>query len=173
MNGALRKGHRRAAVIAAALGIPLGLGLFTFHYAKGSSYLSTDPDACVNCHIMQREYDGWQKASHKNVAVCVDCHLPTSFFAKYFVKGENGFRHSRGFTFQDFHEPIQITPRDAEVLQENCLRCHGDMVHELVEGATTDPKSIQCTHCHRAVGHGEPVGLGGPDRGMAKESEHP
>ena len=32
----------------------------------------------------------------------------------------------------DFHEPIMITPRNAETLQENCLRCHGDFVHDIV-----------------------------------------
>jgi cytochrome c nitrite reductase small subunit len=89
------------------------------------------------------------------------------------AKGVNGFNHSRGFTFQDFHEPILITPANAAILQENCLRCHGELVHELVAGATRDPRSIQCVHCHRDVGHGEPLGLGGPDRGEIEELRDP
>jgi len=40
-----------AVVLACLLGIPTGVGAFTFVYAKGFSYLSTDPRACVNCHV--------------------------------------------------------------------------------------------------------------------------
>ena len=31
----------------------VGLGLYTFVYAKGYSYLSNDPQGCANCHVMQ------------------------------------------------------------------------------------------------------------------------
>ena len=176
----LRKPSRwRVIVLGACIGIPFGIGIFTFDHAEGTSYLSSDPQACTNCHIMRREFDGWQSASHHAVAVCIDCHLPHGLVGKWIAKGVNGFNHSRAFTFQDFHEPILMTSRSSELLQENCLRCHGDLVHELVTGATGasgaigDPQSIRCVHCHRDVGHGEPVGLGGADRGMAKELENP
>jgi hypothetical protein len=65
-------------------------------------YFSKDPAACANCHIMNSEYDSWQKASHHTVAKCVDCHLPHDFVPKYLAKAENGMRHSYGFTFQNF-----------------------------------------------------------------------
>jgi cytochrome c nitrite reductase small subunit len=81
----------------------------------------------------------------------------------------NGYHHSKGFTFQDFHEPILITPYNAAILQENCLRCHADLVHDQLAGATTDRDAILCVHCHRDVGHGEAAGLGGADRGGAHE----
>src|SRR5215510_3916814 len=103
-----RRWWRRAIVLAVALGILVGLGSFTFHYAEGLSYFSSDPKACANCHIMRQQYDGWQKASHHGVATCVDCHLPRSFFAKYLAKASNGWHHSKGFTLQDFEEPIRI-----------------------------------------------------------------
>ena len=35
------------------LGVPAGVGAFTFVYAKGFSYMSSDPRACVNCHVMK------------------------------------------------------------------------------------------------------------------------
>lgn len=153
---------------AIALGAVLGLGGFTFRYAEGLSYFSTDPKACANCHIMRRQYDGWQKASHHGVASCVDCHLPHTFFAKYLAKASNGWHHSKGFTLQDFEEPIRIKPANSAILQANCLRCHADMVHELVAGARTAGRDardeIQCVHCHAGVGHGERAGLGGPLR---------
>src|SRR5947209_19022165 len=103
-------------VLCVLLGIVLGAGAFTVHYAEGHSYLSDDPKACVNCHIMRDEYDGWQKASHHAVATCNDCHVPHGFFGKYATKARNGFWHSFYFTFQNFHEPIQISDRSAGIL---------------------------------------------------------
>jgi cytochrome c nitrite reductase small subunit len=150
-------------VVAVLIGIPLGLGAYTFHYAEGLSYFSTDPRACANCHIMQTQYDSWQKASHHGVATCVDCHLPHTFFAKYVAKAENGYHHSKGFTFQDFHEPIRIKEKNSRILQENCLGCHDALVHDLVPGASTGADAIRCIHCHSSVGHGPPTGLGGPE----------
>jgi cytochrome c nitrite reductase small subunit len=141
-------------VLAIAAGLLLGLGTFTFSYGEGLSYLSTDPTACTNCHIMQPYFDSWQKASHHTVARCVDCHLPHSFVPKYIAKADNGFNHSWAFTFQDFHEPIQIKRRNLKIVQDNCLSCHGDMVHELVAGATTAGDAVSCIHCHSDVGHG-------------------
>jgi cytochrome c nitrite reductase small subunit len=145
---------------AAAVGILAGLGLMTFTYAEGLSYLSSDPKTCVNCHIMRAEYDGWQKASHHTVATCVDCHLPADFVGKYLAKALNGWNHSKAFTLQNFPEPIVITPLNARILQNNCLRCHEDMVHNLAMARGNE--APQCVQCHGAVGHGEPVGLGGP-----------
>jgi nitrite reductase (cytochrome c-552) len=67
---------------------------------------------------MQRQYDGWQKASHHGAATCVDCHLPHSFLAKYLAKASNGWHHSKGFTLQDFEEPIRIKPGNSAILLE-------------------------------------------------------
>lgn len=160
---------RAALLLAALIGLGLGVGGYTFRYAEGLSYLSKEPEACVNCHIMRPQYDAWQKASHHTVATCVDCHLPATGIQKWIAKGWNGYHHSKGFTLQDFHEPIRITPYDSANLQANCLRCHGELVHDQVAGATTDRDAIQCVHCHRDVGHGEYVGMGGADRGVEDE----
>ncbi|MGH0034016.1 MAG: cytochrome c nitrite reductase small subunit [Myxococcota bacterium] len=143
----------------AAFGVLAGMGIVTFVYAEGFSYLSTDPTACVNCHIMQSQYDSWQKASHHTAARCVDCHLPHDFVPKYIGKAEHGWNHSVGFTLQNFHEPIQISRRSAEQLQGNCLRCHGELLHSQLDPVRGAPR---CVHCHADVGHGETAGLGGP-----------
>ena len=150
--------------LAALTGVALGLGLFTFQHAEGLSYLSTDPAACANCHIMQSQYESWQKSSHHNVAKCIDCHLPHDFVGKYVAKAENGWHHSKGFTLQDFHEPIMSKSKNAAILQRNCIACHGDITHGLLEGVTGTPDEVQCVHCHSDVGHGETTGLGGPER---------
>jgi len=150
----MRKLGAQALVLAASLGGVAGLGAFTFHYAEGLSYFSTDPAACKNCHIMNSEYDSWTKGPHHAVAGCVNCHLPREFFAKYAAKASNGYHHSKGFTLQDFHEPILIKARNAEILQDNCLHCHADFVHDIVRGSTTAEDAVRCVHCHRGVGHG-------------------
>ena len=155
--------HNRALWIATVIAAAAlsGLGAFTFHYGEGLSYFSADPRACANCHIMQPQYEGWQKASHHTVAACVDCHLPTSFVAKYAAKAANGWSHSKGFTLQDFAEPIRIKPGNSAILQDNCLRCHGALVHGLLDSSTTAPDALYCVHCHASVGHGQTAGLGG------------
>lgn len=149
-----RAGFHRWLALAVPLGAALGLGLFTFDYAEGLSYLSNDPAACANCHIMNEQYDGWLKSSHKGVATCNDCHTPHNLVGKYVAKGLNGYNHSKAFTLQNFHEPIMITQRNAQILQDNCVRCHGEFVHEIVAGSTTAADAVQCVHCHRHVGHG-------------------
>ncbi|HXW08989.1 MAG TPA: cytochrome c nitrite reductase small subunit [Steroidobacteraceae bacterium] len=151
-------------MLAVLVGVLLGLGAYTFLYAHGISYLSTDPAACANCHIMQSQYESWQKSSHHAVARCVDCHLPHDFIGKYIAKAENGWHHSKGFTLQDFHEPIMIKSKNALILQRNCLACHEGIAHGLVEGVNGEPDEVQCVHCHGDVGHGETTGLGGPER---------
>jgi cytochrome c nitrite reductase small subunit len=103
---------------------------------------------------MQDEYDSWQKGTHHVAAACVDCHLPHEFIPKMIAKTDNGWRHSKAFTTQNFHEPIQITPRNSAILQDNCLRCHGDFVHSITGGAEAGPEAVSCVHCHRGVGHG-------------------
>ena len=151
--------------VAVAIGAAVGLASYAAYYAEAAAYLSSEPRVCATCHIMQPPLDSWQKASHHTVAGCVDCHLPPSGIAKWIAKLDNGYRHSRAFTLQDFAEPIRMTPRNADILQENCLRCHGDLVHDLVAFADTHADDMRCVHCHSGVGHGERAGLGGPDRG--------
>src|SRR5688572_23556212 len=43
--------------IAVFAGVVAGMGFFTFGYAEGLSYFSSDPKACANCHIMNDQYD--------------------------------------------------------------------------------------------------------------------
>jgi cytochrome c nitrite reductase small subunit len=136
------------------IGVLLGTGAFTVHYAEGFSYLSNDPKACVNCHIMRDQYDGWQKASHHAVATCNDCHVPHGVIAKYLVKAENGFWHSKGFTLQDFPEPIRLRPVSSKILQVNCAGCHGDLVADILGDGSAHNETADCVHCHAAVGHG-------------------
>jgi cytochrome c nitrite reductase small subunit len=139
--------------LAGLVGAIVGLGVFTFAYAQGPSYLTNDPEACANCHIMREYYDGWNRGSHKAVAVCNDCHTPhDNIVAKYAVKGLNGFRHSFAFTTRWFEEPLRITALNRSVTQHACLSCHGDLVSSISHPASREP--TDCLTCHAGVGHG-------------------
>jgi cytochrome c nitrite reductase small subunit len=138
--------------LAVVLGILLSLGAFTFGYGKGAAYLSNDPAACANCHVMDDHYDSWQSSSHQHVAVCNDCHLPHDFFGKWVTKADNGFFHSLAFTLENFHEPIRIKPRNRQVTQNACLHCHRRFVN-LMLPAEPDGDMLLCVHCHESVGH--------------------
>ncbi|HBY60181.1 MAG TPA: cytochrome c nitrite reductase small subunit, partial [Solibacterales bacterium] len=85
-------------LLALFLGVSLGVGLFTFGYAQGSSYLTDDPAACGNCHVMRENVESWQKSSHRKAAVCNDCHTPPGMIPKYSTKALNGVFHSWAFT---------------------------------------------------------------------------
>lgn len=146
----------------------VGVSLFAFGYGEGLSYLSTDPAACANCHIMQPQLDSYFKASHHAVATCNDCHLPHDYVQKYLAKVSNGWNHSVAFTTGRFNEPITIKEGNAQILQNNCLACHGALVHDLVTG-----QQLRCVHCHKTVGHGELVGLGGPEGIQSSEHSEP
>lgn len=141
-------------LLACLLGVPVGVGAFTFVYAKGFSYLSTDPRACINCHVMNPQYDAWQQSGHRHTASCVECHLPHAGLEKWVAKADHGFRHSVAFTLQNFKEPIAITPRDRVIVQENCIRCHEALVVSVMVTATAPHETLDCLHCHATAGHG-------------------
>jgi len=75
---------RRCIRIPIAWGFPLavlggiiaGLGLLTIYISNAFSYLSDKPKTCVNCHVMVPSYATWTHSSHREQAVCNDCHVP-------------------------------------------------------------------------------------------------
>lgn len=146
-------GQRRWVVgLIVAFGILAGLGLYTFVYAQGLSYFSNDPNACMNCHIMRDQFEGWNHSTHKAVAACNDCHTPhNNLAAKYMVKGINGFNHSLAFTLGTYPEHLRIRQFNADIAQANCLECH-ETALSMVEHVGTD-EPLKCVRCHGNVGH--------------------
>jgi cytochrome c nitrite reductase small subunit len=152
----MKAGVTSAVLVAAALlGIAGGLGLYTFVYAKGYSYITNDPAACANCHVMNEQYDGWLKASHRAVAVCNDCHVPQDLAGKYWTKARNGFWHSYYFTSQTFEEPIRATHTSRAIAEANCRRCHEPIVQAMGTPSHAGPDELSCIRCHGSVGHVE------------------
>ncbi len=139
-------------MLVVVLGLALGVGGYTFVYARGASYLTDDPAACANCHVMREQYDGWIAGSHRAVAVCNDCHTPPGLVGKYTTKALNGFWHSFAFTTGRFHEPIQITARNHGVTEAACRHCHAAVV-ESIDAGRHGAARLTCTGCHASVGH--------------------
>ena len=146
--------RRWLIVIALVVGITAGVGAYTFVYARGYSYVTNDPLACANCHIMRGHYDAWTRASHRAVAVCNDCHTPPGLIPKYMTKAQNGFWHSFYFTTGRYPDPIRITARNQQVTEMACRKCHAEITAAIDPAHTTDPTGgLSCTKCHNDVGH--------------------
>jgi cytochrome c nitrite reductase small subunit len=145
-----------------SLGVLFGLILVTLHIANATSYLSNDPRACINCHVMTTEYASWQRSSHARVAGCADCHVPQDNFVRtYAFKASDGLRHATMFTFRLEPQVIRIKAAGANVVQENCIRCHVHQVHRtaLREEVTVKSRAAMkgkfCWDCHTETPHGK------------------
>ena len=172
------RGARTATFSAVLAGLAVGLGAYTFLYANGASYLSTDPAVCANCHIMQEHFDAWQRSSHRAGAGCADCHMPHDFIGKYAAKASNGFWHSLAFTSGRFPDPLQIKPHNRAITENACRNCHANIVaaidpvmdretrnrsgvrgapatdrSQIHDAAMDDSNMMSCIRCHVYVGH--------------------
>ena len=132
-------------------GLALGLGLYTFVYARGYSYLTNNPEACANCHVMQDYYSAWIKSSHHAVARCNDCHTPHNPAGKYAIKATNGFFHSLAFTTGRFPDNIRIKGYNDRVTESACKTCHAELTASIL--GVHNGSDISCIGCHFDVGH--------------------
>lgn len=147
-----RKTSRTAVASAVVLGVFLGLSFYTFGYARGASYLSDDAAACANCHVMNEQYAGWMKGSHRAAAKCNDCHTPPGLASKYATKARNGFMHSLLFTTGWFPDEIQITSHGYQVTEHACMKCHAEVV-DSIRAVRAGDDEVTCIQCHAGVGH--------------------
>ncbi|MBN2218616.1 MAG: cytochrome c nitrite reductase small subunit [Pirellulales bacterium] len=152
-----------------ALGVLAGLGLAIGKVSRVTSYLSDDPEGCVNCHVMQPHYASWQRSSHANVATCNDCHVPhETFFHAYAFKARDGIYHSTIFTLGLEPQVIEISSGAIPVVENNCRRCHEQTIEDVdVHGFDVD--GVRCWDCHREVPHGRVRSLSSAPRVMGPE----
>jgi len=143
-----------------ALAIFTGLFLFAFYVSKAHSYLSDKPETCVNCHIMAPQYATWTHNSHRQYTHCNDCHVPhNNFLNKYYFKAKDGMRHATMFTLRLEPQVIHIKKAGQKVVQNNCIRCHLNLLEEepikdFTRQAHYNRKDRQCWTCHRETPHG-------------------
>jgi cytochrome c nitrite reductase small subunit len=142
------------------VGVLLGLVGLVLHVSRATSYLSDNPATCVNCHVMAPQYATWTHSRHRETATCNDCHVPhDNIFRHYYFKASDGLRHATFFTMRWEPQVIRIHAAGQRVVQENCIRCHGESIHTTrlaeVRGDDVDRESgLRCWDCHRETPHG-------------------
>ena len=146
--------------VTVVVGILVGLLIYLLYISNAYSYASDKPETCVNCHIMGPQYATWSHSSHRERAHCNDCHVPhNNIVNKYFFKGKDGLRHATIFTLRLEPQVIFIKEAGKEVVQDNCKRCHFDLLFtsksfdEDSETAHSRGDRL-CWECHREVPHG-------------------
>lgn len=143
-----------------AVGLAGGLAVYLFHVSRASSYLSDKPETCVNCHIMAPQYATWHRSSHREVAHCNDCHVPhNNVLNKYYFKAKDGMRHATIFTLRAEPQVIFIKEAGKKVVQQNCIRCHEQLLAdnrmEAIDPCFSKSRRERvCWDCHRELPHG-------------------
>lgn len=142
-------------------GVVIGSGGLFLYLLRAHTYLGDSPSACVNCHIMAPYYATWFHSSHGRDATCNDCHVPhENAIKKWTFKGMDGMRHVAAFLTHGERQAIQANEGSAQVIMNNCIRCHTQLNNEFVKTGQIDYMMAQagagkaCWDCHRDVPHG-------------------
>ena len=142
-------------------GLLAGLGAYILYMSKAHVYLGDDPAACVNCHIMTPFYATWSHGSHGRDATCNDCHVPhENIVTHYLFKGVDGMKHVAYFVTHNEPQVIRAETMSAQVIMDNCIRCHTQLNSEFVKTGRINymmakrGDGMACWDCHRQVTHG-------------------
>ena len=79
--------------------------------------------------------------------------------AHYGFKGLDGMKHVAYFVTRSEHQAIQAEDMSAEVIMDNCIRCHKQLNQEFVKTGRIDYMMAKrgegkaCWDCHRNVPH--------------------
>ena len=154
--------YRQKVVLLILTGVIVGLGLLFMYLLRAHTYFVGDePSACVNCHIMTLYYATWSHSSHGRDATCNDCHVPHQNMAmKYGFKAMDGLKHTAYFVTHSERQAIMAENMSAEVIMDNCIRCHTQLNQEFVKTGRIDfmmakrGEGKACWDCHRNVPHG-------------------
>ncbi len=154
--------YRQKVVLLVIGGTVVGLGLLFMYMLRMHTYIiGDDPAACVNCHIMSPYYATWSHSSHGRDATCNDCHVPhQNLFMKYLFKGKDGMKHVAYFITHSEHQAINAEDASAQVIMDNCIRCHTQLNQEFVKTGRINYMMAKrgegkaCWDCHREVPHG-------------------
>lgn len=124
-----------------------GIGAFLSFGPPGLYAKSSSPEFCAGCHVMESQYENWfHNAGHRRIK-CIDCHLPNDNFGRHIAwKGVTGMWDVYAFYSGHVPETITISQKGAEIVQENCRRCHEEIVSKINEDGN-------CRHCHRRLSH--------------------
>jgi cytochrome c nitrite reductase small subunit len=143
------------------LAVLIGVLAYLFYVSNAWSYISDNPETCINCHVMAPQYSTWQHSAHRLTATCSDCHVPhDNFLVYYLFKARDGLRHTTVFTLRQEPQAIIITDSGRKAVQENCKRCHSRENEDVGTLEVTLQSSRHgegklCWDCHRETPHGQ------------------
>ena len=153
--------YKQKVFLIVCAGIVIGLGALFLYLLRAHTYIADDPSACVNCHIMTPYYASWSHSSHSRDATCNDCHVPHQNLAmKYGFKAMDGMKHVAYFVTHSERQAIMAEDMSAQVIMDNCIRCHTQLNQEFVKTGrmgymkTKRDEGKACWDCHRNVPHG-------------------
>lgn len=133
--------------IIASLGGALAILLFLLFGPPQLLAKSDQPTFCVQCHVMESEYEAWSHAGAHRRKTCVDCHLPNGSAGVHYVwKSVDGIKDVLMFYSGTVPERIRLTAHGEKVLQANCIRCHEQTVSLINH-------ERNCWECHRRIMH--------------------
>lgn len=139
-----RKSGLNLVLAMASLGVLTVAGL---HLPAVSRALD-GPGFCGSCHVMSSQVESHLRSSHRDVP-CGECHLPRGLLRYPMAKAYAGGKDVLVLLAGSTPETIRLAPGGQKVVQENCLRCHGDMTPDTAAG-----EGYFCFDCHRRVPHG-------------------
>jgi cytochrome c nitrite reductase small subunit len=106
---------------------------------------------------MTPEYSTWFHSSHRENTSCNDCHVPhDNTIRKYWFKANDGLRHATTFTFGLEPQVIKIKTAGQDVVQNNCIRCHNNLIGDVslvANHSIHNSDARKCWDCHREVPH--------------------
>ncbi|AGA69011.1 nitrate/TMAO reductase, membrane-bound tetraheme cytochrome c subunit [Desulfitobacterium dichloroeliminans LMG P-21439] len=138
---------KKLVLIVAILSLSFGLLLLTKHPALGLD----GPVFCGSCHVMEEQVETYLHSAHRLGTKCGDCHVPHSLVPGAINKAYTGTKDFIGVLRDKDPYTIEVSPLGQDIIQENCLRCHGDLLHMV--GDTKRDGGRFCFDCHRDTPH--------------------
>jgi cytochrome c nitrite reductase small subunit len=139
--------RKAGLLLLIVLAVAAAMGFFLAFGPPGLYAKSESPEFCGSCHVMESQYESWFHSGVHAQIKCVDCHLPNDTMARHLMwKSLDGMRDFVAFHTGRVSDPIKISSHGVQIVQENCLRCHGEIVARI----STDRN---CWECHRRYSH--------------------
>ena len=156
------RGAIRFQALLLTAGVIIGLGIVGIWM---SVEVSSRPQFCGSCHIMEPYYESWKGSRHGMVA-CVECHIPPGVTAEFRKKYEALSMVASYFTGTYGTNPW------TEIDDAACLRCHerrlltggelfGDVLfdHSAHLSGMRRGKTLRCTSCHSQIVQGSHIAV--------------
>jgi cytochrome c nitrite reductase small subunit len=108
-------------------------------------------DFCGRCHAMDFQIDSYLHSSHRLEPSCGDCHDPQGLVSGSAYAAFTGTRDVYRVVTGTIPSEIKATAISKKVLQNNCLKCHEEILHYV--GDTSMNGGHYCFDCHRGIVH--------------------